>query len=179
MAIDVKRRFQKVSVARQAAKLRTKFEDSDFEIKGGNFLVWEGWVQPHVDSRKYLICLNYKFTKIPKIWVVEPDHYKQSKRFTHTYSGNLLCLYYPKEWIWSATDYIADTMIPWACLWLYYHEIEEITGEWLGGGLHPGSEEQEDKPIRKFDRLKSRKKSKVRPTPVCVRIDDLRSKDAA
>ena len=33
----------------------------------------------------------------------------------------------------------AETIVPWACLWLYYYEVWHATGEWLGGGLHPSA----------------------------------------
>jgi len=37
---------------------------------------------------------------------------------------------------WVSTE---ETIVPWACLWLYYYEVWHTTGEWLGGGLHPSA----------------------------------------
>jgi hypothetical protein len=33
--------------------------------------------------------------------------------------------------------YIADTIVPWAALWLVFYEYWLATGLWLGGGEHP------------------------------------------
>jgi hypothetical protein len=30
------------------------------------------------------------------------------------------------------------TIVPWAVLWLYFFEEWLRSGEWLGGGEHPG-----------------------------------------
>ena len=35
---------------------------------------------------------------------------------------------------------IANTIIPWTVEWLYYYELWQATGEWLGGGEHPENE---------------------------------------
>lgn len=32
---------------------------------------------------------------------------------------------------------IANTILPWTSLWLYYYEIWLGTGKWEGGGDHP------------------------------------------
>ena len=34
--------------------------------------------------------------------------------------------------------WIADTILPWTSLWLYFYELWHATGQWLGGGEHPG-----------------------------------------
>jgi len=36
---------------------------------------------------------------------------------------------------------LADTILPWASLWFFYYEIWLATGEWVGGGEHPGDRE--------------------------------------
>jgi hypothetical protein len=40
---------------------------------------------------------------------------------------------------------LADTIIPLASLWLFYYEVWFATGEWLGGGEHPGEHESDPK----------------------------------
>jgi len=74
----------------------------------------------------------------PKIWVISPELEKRSdqNRIPHTYSGNRLCLFLPGTGEWSRDKLIADTIIPWASLWLYYYEVWHATGDWLGGGVH-------------------------------------------
>jgi hypothetical protein len=53
----------------------------------------------------------------------------------HTYRGNYLCLYYPKFLEWTGGDFIADTIVPWASLWLFYYEMWHAAGVWFGGGI--------------------------------------------
>jgi len=33
---------------------------------------------------------------------------------------------------------ISNNIMPWISEWLYYYEIWPVTGEWYGGGIHPG-----------------------------------------
>lgn len=54
----------------------------------------------------------------------------------HTFFGDELCLYYGNDW--EEHTPIAKTIIPWASEWLYHYEIWLFTGEWTGGGIHPG-----------------------------------------
>jgi hypothetical protein len=48
-----------------------------------------------------------------------------------------LCLYLPSADEWMPTQLIAETIVPWTSLWLFYYETWHATGEWLGGGDHP------------------------------------------
>ncbi len=52
----------------------------------------------------------------------------------HRYPDDSLCLYFPKHSEWTPGMAIADSVVPWASLWLYYYELWHSTGEWLGGG---------------------------------------------
>jgi hypothetical protein len=38
---------------------------------------------------------------------------------------------------------IAETILPLASIWLFYYEMWQATGEWLGGGEHPGMQEDD------------------------------------
>lgn len=60
-------------------------------------------------------------------------------KIPHLYPNGSLCLYYPDYNEWHANDSWADSIIPWTSLWLYFFELWIATGEWLGGGIHPGS----------------------------------------
>ncbi len=42
---------------------------------------------------------------------------------------------------------LADTILPWASLWLFYYEVWLATGEWVGGGEHPGEREDPGKTL--------------------------------
>ncbi len=76
--------------------------------------------------------------KTVKIFIINPPIGKEikGKRIPHLYENGSLCLYYPKNNEWNYTDVWAETLIPWACLWLYYFELWQFTGEWIGGGIH-------------------------------------------
>jgi hypothetical protein len=50
-----------------------------------------------------------------------------------------LCLYDPAACEWSPADFIAETIVPWACNWLACYEGWLATGKWTGGGRHPGT----------------------------------------
>ncbi len=61
----------------------------------------------------------------------------------HLYADGSLCLYWPKEWQWAAHEAIAETLLPWAALWLYYYELWLDAGEWLGPSSHISPKEPE------------------------------------
>lgn len=62
-------------------------------------------------------------------------------------------------------------------MWLYYFEIEEITGVWLGGGEHPGKDDEQESDLsdKKFYKLKKRKKPKKKTAPKCIRLAEITS----
>ena len=72
------------------------------------------------------------------IFVISPkvERYENGKKVPHLYLDGSLCLYYPGYHEWKYTDSWAETLIPWSSLWLFYYEIWQETGEWLGGGIH-------------------------------------------
>ena len=86
--------------------------------------------------------ISYTLTHLPKIEVISPDLKLIKKKPPHVYTDNDLCLFYPKNKEWTKYDYISDKIIPWISTWLYFYEIWDITGEWLGGGKHPGSNDK-------------------------------------
>ena len=49
-----------------------------------------------------------------------------------------LCLYYPSNREWDPKHRISDTIVPWTIDWLACYEGWLATGEWTGGGVHPG-----------------------------------------
>ena len=98
-----------------------------------------GHVQPTIRSQVYTFELKYKLGEMPNVKILSPELIKNSKgeNIPHMYIGNKLCLFRPKYFEFCSSDYIADTIIPWISLWLYYYEIWHLTNEWLGGGEHP------------------------------------------
>ena len=96
-------------------------------------------IKPTDVSKEYKIKLIAKQnSKKVKIYVVEPkvSLYENGKKVPHLYSDSSLCLFYPKYNEWDYTDLWSETLIPWTSLWLYYYEVWQETGEWLGGGIH-------------------------------------------
>lgn len=65
--------------------------------------------------------------EIPHVYWLEGDSSK---------GDPALCLFDAEAREWSTTDYIADTTIPWSCLWLNWYEGWVLTGKWLGSGRH-------------------------------------------
>lgn len=96
-------------------------------------------IKPTTNSKKYKVKLiAKKNSKIVNIFVVDPKVtlYENNKKVPHLYSNGSLCLFYPKFNEWNYNDLWSETLIPWTSLWLYYYEVWQETGEWLGGGIH-------------------------------------------
>ncbi|WP_049760079.1 hypothetical protein [Anaeromyxobacter dehalogenans] len=93
-------------------------------------VVWEGYLQPTPESPRYFIRVTYGPYTLPKVFVLSP---KLRTDAPHVYpKDRSLCLYWPEEWRWSDGESIADTIMGWAALWLYYYEVWTATGEWMG-----------------------------------------------
>lgn len=131
-------RFRPYTLAQQAVKLRSAQPDSNFKYHGGSWLVWRGKVQPHPLSERYTITIRYKLRNRPGVFVISPRlRSRNGQGIPHTFSGDELCLFRFKHLEWNGRMWIADTILPWTSLWLYYYEVWLATGEWLGGGEHP------------------------------------------
>ncbi len=61
----------------------------------------------------------------------------EGERLPHTYSGERLCLYYPRIGEWRGDMLIVKTIVPWISEWLVNYEIWLATDTWCGGGKHP------------------------------------------
>jgi hypothetical protein len=107
-------------------------------------LTWDLDVRPSPISRVYSLRIWFKQRDFPKVFVLKPDLnvLAEGRFLPHVYSSKpvQLCLHYPKSNEWSWKDSIAETIVPWAYLWLLYFEDWLITDEWQGGGKHPGDE---------------------------------------
>lgn len=125
------------SISQQIAALRVKYPHfiSSFDSHTG--LIIKGTLQPTARSDVYHFEMKYSINSSPELKITSPQLIKNSKgdSIPHLYSGMKLCLYYPKYREFKRTDYLCDTIIPWASLWLYYYEVWHLTGEWLGGGI--------------------------------------------
>lgn len=141
--------FSFQDIMRQFGELKHKYEKVAYYKSGRNIEIYIR-LQPTEDSPRY----TAKIVTRPgdpsvKVFIVEPEIVKyarnRSNKIPHTYGDGSLCLYLPGNDEWSYYDSWAETLIPWTSLWLYYFEIWLVTGEWLGGGAHPGDKKNSEK----------------------------------
>lgn len=114
-------------------------------------LLWSGDIQPSPFSRTYEVILRYSLGGKPTVIVVNPDLSLLAKgeSIPHIYpddsqiKGTVICLYLPSgknnniaQWH-PTIHFLAETIMPWTSLWLYYYEYWLLTGKWEGGGEHP------------------------------------------
>jgi hypothetical protein len=104
-----------------------------------SMVIWTGRVQPTEMSCTYLVQVAYVLGFRPKLSVIDPPLRRRNgtEKIPHLFPGDFLCLFQPRYGEWLGSMFIADTIIPWAALWLYYYEVWHATGEWHGGGEHP------------------------------------------
>jgi len=151
------------------------------------YVVWKGTIHTLVrpyEVRIQLIQAKYIDDNFvwgggvnPQVWVRDPDLKLRDdwSRLPHTYWCSWrpdhqasLCLYFHDEW--SQEEYVADTIIPWTGEWLHFYEGWRLTGEWHGGGVHPGDEE-----YRRWEARSPRRVSPqndVRPGPYRRSVDN-------
>lgn len=149
--------FVGLTPPKQHALMKAAFGDR-FSVRfNGPSAKWIGRVTPFEGAGSYLIQIEYTIKDVPRVRILDPQLVvKQGdKRLPHTYPDKenrrnrvRPCLFVPDEW--DARDSIAATIVPWTCEWLLHYEIWLVTGEWLGGGLHP----EKKKPFRAQDREK-------------------------
>ena len=137
-----------ITLAQQANMIEILYPSFETQIKSYGELVITGVVKPTNMSRKYEIRITYVISKIQKVEIINPKLDDSTCKLPHVYNNNELCLFYPKYKEWTKYDYIAEKIIPWTTLWLYYYEVWRITGVWHGGGKHLNS----SKKIKKENR---------------------------
>ncbi|MBV7317010.1 hypothetical protein [Shewanella sp. NIFS-20-20] len=110
---------------------------------------WEGTLQPTPFSREYRVVIRYTLSHPPVCIVRDPDlpALAEGRVIPHVYQnqtgirGTQLCLYLPvvkqksKVSEWQPTMFLANTILPWASMWLLYFEFWLSSGEWDGGGV--------------------------------------------
>lgn len=141
-----------IPIAHQLAGLKKSWPQGKVEITDHNqTILWHGKIQPSPFGRVYEITLKYTIGNKPRVIVMKPDLklLAGGESIPHIYpndkkiKGTVLCLYLPKikdnkitQWHPSRHS-LAETIIPWTALWLYYYEHWLLTGNWEGGGEHP------------------------------------------
>jgi hypothetical protein len=109
--------------------------------------------------------IGYPYTTV--VQLVEPvmqvRHPETGARVPHVYwdssapARSRLCLYDPVAGDRSRSDFIAETVVRWACDWLLCYEGWLATGDWTGGGRHPWD------PVEPWQ---TRRPRSAEPTPV-------------
>jgi hypothetical protein len=133
---------QKLSAAQQFVNLRENpISQGTGTMKAGQ-LVWRCDLSPTPLSRTYSVRIEYGRSSRPDVFVEKPDLriLADGVKIPHVYSEEpvRLCLYPPRSGQWKPWMLLDQTIVPWAVLWLYFFEEWLRSGEWRGGGEHPG-----------------------------------------
>lgn len=128
-----------IPVAMQDRLVKSKYPQFKTKILQGNVATWVGEIKPTDSSQTYLVEITMQTSKPPAIVILNPklEIAKGRTRLPHVFPGNRLCLHYPNYKQWENTKSVADTIIPWTSLWLFYYELWLIDGKWHGGGKEP------------------------------------------
>lgn len=151
------------SVAAQITRMREVAPYLEERAGCDSLAMWVGPLRPL--QRTYIVTITYvaMFTIggmevigafLPVVRLVEPalkfEHPRTGRDVPHVYwdraspERSKLCLYDPAANEWSPADFIADAIVPWACDWLACYEGWLATGDWTGGGRHPGRRAQDE-----------------------------------
>lgn len=125
------------NLAEQAMAFRSLYPD--FKVFNSGFeLKVEGWVRPTPRSVSYTFVLFYSIGERPTINIVEPvlELNNKHQKLPHVFPGDNLCLYYSSS-EFNGSKLLANSVVQWITLWIYYYELWVVKGEWLGGGVHP------------------------------------------
>jgi hypothetical protein len=135
-----------LGVRKQAMFLTARLPTFDSRVVG-NSLVAIGKLQPSSLSETYTVRVSYQVGQNPRVEVLSPElQPRGDEKIPHMYGQKRLCLYEPGLGYWTGEQQLADTIIPWASLWLFYYEIWHATGEWMGGGHEPIDEDEDISP---------------------------------
>lgn len=148
----------KLSIAEQVGHMERLWPDFELLHRSSWWCAWEGIVTPL--QRTYRLRVGYTLPALrdgvlfgfsvpnPSVVVEAPLLEHRGEEFIpHIFPNPFspdrprLCLAFHPEGEWLSSMPIAETTIPWACQWLDCYEGWRATGEWRGGGLHPGDAE--------------------------------------
>ncbi len=109
-------------------------------------LIARGTLSPNGLAGDYVVRIEYRRGKSPSVFVERPALKRRAQNpdepIPHTYDSRTPgkerpCVFFPYD-DWNPTKVIAKTVIPWLMCWLVDYELWHGTGEWMGGGRHPG-----------------------------------------
>lgn len=81
---------------------------------------WQGSIRPTDVSETYTATLTYRLHRRPRVYVGGLVK-RGEEAIPHLHRDGSLCLHLPAEW--NASMIIAETIVPWAALWLYHYEV--------------------------------------------------------
>jgi len=128
-----------MSVSQQIGRMGDLYPDFALTSWHSGLIRWSGILQPTDQSDQYLVAIEYRLTQRPKVYVRTPElcNHENGEPIPHRFPDGTLCLYLTASGEWRSADALAETTVPWTCLWLYHYEVWHATGIWMGGGVHP------------------------------------------
>lgn len=131
-----KNKFQ-YTPAQQFGLLKSKYGGNGKMTHNG--FEWLCDFTPTAISDTYTLKIVYQLRFYPKIYIVNPKPLKMAEGaivLPHTYDTKRqrLCLFMPGYKEWTSAMSIADTIVHWAVLWMFFYETWVSTGKWMGGG---------------------------------------------
>jgi hypothetical protein len=128
-------RQQVIPVAQQLIRMHWEWPGFSPSIRRGE-VSWVGKLTPTAMSETYVVRVSYRAPERPIVDVLTPPlRCFPGKRIPHIFPGKKLCLHTNGQWM--PNMFIANTIIGWAALWLFFYEAWLITGKWEGGGHEP------------------------------------------
>lgn len=131
-----KNRF-KYTPVQQFGMLKNKYGGTGGPTPNGFF--WCCDFTPTSLSDTYTLKIEYQMGYYPKSYIINPKPLSLADgaiRLPHTYDTKKqrLCLFNPDYKEWTSAMPIANTIVHWAVLWMFFYESWVCTGKWLGGG---------------------------------------------
>jgi hypothetical protein len=132
-----------ISIREQGAWIRTRYPAFRYKVSGG-LLVCKGELRPTPVSQVFAVEVRYHAGKWPRAFVPggQLQPLKPEGRIPHSYGPTEPCLFYPHIQSWHSDMKLADTLIPWLCVWLAFYEMWRATGKWYGGGITHGENKE-------------------------------------
>jgi len=130
-------RPKSLTVMEQDYWVRSRFPNFRSSNNRGTRIKWHGTLQPSRRSDIYKVEISYVVPCRPVVKVLSPrlSTWGDLKKQLHTFRDGSLCVHQSHEW--HGNKFVAETIIPWTCLWLAFYETWLETGCWLGEGTHP------------------------------------------
>jgi hypothetical protein len=127
----------KLPLSKQVISMEKLFPGFEVSWKK-NTVIWTGILKPTEMSATYTVQISYSLNMAqPEVIILSPKLKRRGdEKIPHIYPGTKLCLFRPRKKEWTKEMFIAETIVPWTSLWLYYYEMWHATGVWLGGGEH-------------------------------------------